>query len=94
LSDHLQPRDSIQVLAFNNCDLKDTDEPTVSTKDIPEGQEQLPVELFQVSAKDDIHITELFEFAARDARRRFPPDAAAAKPVAAPGRKGKLCCSN
>jgi small GTP-binding protein len=92
LSEHLKLDDCVQILAINKCDLRGTAEATVSDSDISEAHVQLHVELFDVSAKDDLNIGPMFEFAAKAARKKFPPASLPAKPIAAPVKQEKGCC--
>jgi small GTP-binding protein len=91
LRDHLNLDDCVRVLAVNKCDLIDTPEASVSENDVTETQASLNAQPFDVSAKENRNIDSLFEYAAVQARAKFPLDRAAAPQVIV-AKKRRRCC--
>jgi len=89
LSAHLNLDACIKILAVNKTDLRDEGpaEIPVTDGDIQEAAEKLGGKLFEVSAKQNRNISEMFEYAAKKVRMQdYPIDRA---PVP---RKRKKCC--
>jgi small GTP-binding protein len=84
LRDHLNLDDCVRILALNKSDLADR---VFTDGDIEQTAEQLGAVLFQVSAKENTNVTHMFEFAAKEVRKKFPGETT--KPVDTPLPKGK-----
>jgi hypothetical protein len=62
--------------------------------EIEETCEQLGAELFEVSAKQNTNVSEMFEYAAVEVRKKFPGEEE--QPIGPPKKTGKMgrkgCC--
>jgi small GTP-binding protein len=95
LSNHLDLESCVRILAVNKCDLINTPEAALSKEDVIDLQSELRAECFDVSAKENRNIEALFQFAADQARKRFPPDhrEMVANPIHISHRKPRpMCC--
>jgi len=59
----------------------------VTDQDIVQIKEKLDAELFRVSAKLNRNVSEMFDYAASEVRKKFPVDCAES-----PAKPRKCCC--
>jgi small GTP-binding protein len=88
---HVQLEDCIVVLALNKCDLirGDPGANQLSQEEIQQTKDILQATFFEVSAKEDQNIRELFHWAAGAARKRWPPEFAPSAIAEVPASR---CC--
>jgi small GTP-binding protein len=88
LSDHVVLDDVLKILAMNKIDIADAGEGEVTEQNIEQTRQELKAQLFQVSAKENKNVREMFEFVAAELRKRDPD----VHPQVVPPEPKSWCC--
>jgi small GTP-binding protein len=91
LRQHVPLDGCVKILAINKADIKPQKPAAVMRHEIEQTSAQLGAEFFEVSAKQNTNVSEMFEYAAAEVRRKFPAEEAQ---TVDPPRKTerKHCC--
>jgi small GTP-binding protein len=83
----------VKILAINKADIK-AQKPAFTQHEIEQTSAQFGAEFFEVSAKQNTNVSEMFEYAAEEVRRKFPAeDTQTVDPPARTQRTDrKRCC--